>query len=175
LEKVNARKRNLSRETFEFNRKKSEENMAKKPSCIHWFRKGLRLHDNPALLAALDPLKNGQLLELRPVFILDPGFVRNGLVGLNRWRFLAQSLADLDKQLRNLGSRLFVVRGAPKQVLPNLFTQWNVKKVTFEADTEPHAVVRDREIELLAKEQGVEVVIKMSHTLYNPGARFTNF
>ena len=24
-----------------------------KPVVIHWFRKGLRVHDNPALLAAL--------------------------------------------------------------------------------------------------------------------------
>lgn len=25
-----------------------------RPVAVHWFRKGLRLHDNPALLAALE-------------------------------------------------------------------------------------------------------------------------
>jgi deoxyribodipyrimidine photolyase len=25
-----------------------------RPTVIHWFRKGLRLHDNPALLAGLE-------------------------------------------------------------------------------------------------------------------------
>ncbi len=143
--------------------------MAKKPSCIHWFRKGLRLHDNPALLSALEPdKKSGQLLELRPVFILDPWFVKNAIVGVNRWRFLAQTLADLDDQLRKLGSRLFVVRGAPKEVMPDLFKKWNVKKLTFESDTEPYAVTRDSDIQKLAKEHDVDVLIKLSNTLYNP-------
>ena len=85
-------------------------------SCIHWFRKGLRLHDNPALRAALQ-----DDLELRSVFILDPWFVSNCNVGINRWRFLQQTLQDLDNQLRALGSRLFVVRGNPKEVFPRLF------------------------------------------------------
>ena len=79
--------------------------MPVKPSCIHWFRKGLRLSDNPALLASIQPHKEAGHLELRPVFVLDPWFVKNGKVGENRWRFLAQSLDDLDKQLKKLGSR----------------------------------------------------------------------
>ena len=98
-----------------------------KGSCIHWFRKGLRLTDNPALLASLEAHK-GSHLELRPVFVLDPWFVKHGQVGENRWRFLAQTLEDLDIQLKSLGSRLFVVRGSPKEVLPKLFKSWNVKK-----------------------------------------------
>ena len=38
------------------------------PAVVLWFRKGLRLHDNPALKAALD-LKPKHLY---PIFILDP-------------------------------------------------------------------------------------------------------
>ena len=67
---------------------------------IHWFRKGLRLHDNPALLAAYEGAS-----EVWPVFILDPWFVSNARVGINRWRFLLQTLEDLDKNLRKLKSR----------------------------------------------------------------------
>lgn len=36
-------------------------------AAIHWFRKGLRVHDNPALMAACRGSTN-----LYPVFILDP-------------------------------------------------------------------------------------------------------
>ena len=136
-------------------------------SCIHWFRKGLRLTDNPALLASLE-VQKGSRLELRPVFVLDPWFVKNGQVGENRWRFLAQSLKDLDCQLKSLGVRLFVVRGLPNEVLPKLFKSWNVKKLTFESDTEPYSVKRDEEITDLAGKFNVEVVTKLSHTLYNP-------
>lgn len=67
--------------------------------CIHWFRKGLRLHDNPALMAALKDCK-----ELYPVFILDP-YLHNTKVSINRWRFLIGALKDLDSSLRKLNSR----------------------------------------------------------------------
>ena len=142
--------------------------MPPKPSCIHWFRKGLRLSDNPALLASIQPHKEAGHLEFRPVFVLDPWFVENGKVGENRWRFLAQSLDDLDKQLKKLGSRLFVVRGKPQEVFENLFEKWNVKKLTFEKDTEPHSVKIDSEIETLAEKFNIEVVTKTSHTLFEP-------
>ena len=65
-------------------------------TCIHWFRKGLRLHDNPALMAALRDCK-----ELYPVFILDD----KAHVGINRWRFLIGALKDLDHSLQKLNSR----------------------------------------------------------------------
>ena len=69
-------------------------------TSIHWFRKGLRLHDNPALLAACDGVT-----KLYPVFILDPWFVEHARVGINRWRFLIETLKNLDKNLRKLKSR----------------------------------------------------------------------
>lgn len=71
-----------------------------KHSCIHWFRKGLRLHDNPALLAAMKDCS-----ELYPIFILDPWFPKNMQVSVNRWRFLVESLKDLDESLKKLNSR----------------------------------------------------------------------
>ena len=53
-------------------------------SAVHWFRKGLRLHDNPALQASLRPGTDGNHLTLRPLFILDPWFVKQARVGQNR-------------------------------------------------------------------------------------------
>ncbi|CAO2579813.1 Cry2, partial [Lemmus lemmus] len=101
-------------------------------SSVHWFRKGLRLHDNPALLAAVRGARC-----VRCVYILDPWFAASSSVGINRWRFLLQSLEDLDTSLRKLNSRLFVVRE------------------------------RDAAIMKMAKEAGVEVVTETSHTLYD--------
>ncbi|KAI3377744.1 hypothetical protein L3Q82_008889, partial [Scortum barcoo] len=131
-------------------------------TCIHWFRKGLRLHDNPALMAALRDCK-----ELYPVFILDPHLHNNSCVGVNRWRFLIGALKDLDCSLRKLNSRLFVVRGKPEEVFPKLFNQWKVTKLTYEYDTEPYSLSRDKKVTALAKEHGVEVIYKISHSLYD--------
>uniref|UniRef100_A0A1B6DMQ6 Photolyase/cryptochrome alpha/beta domain-containing protein n=1 Tax=Clastoptera arizonana TaxID=38151 RepID=A0A1B6DMQ6_9HEMI len=135
-------------------------------TTIHWFRKGLRIHDNPALLAALE--KNEQsYYQLRPIFILDPKFRKWQRVGSNRWRFLQQSLNDLDKNLRLIGSRLYVLRGSPEEIFQEIFVKWNVKKLTFELDTEPYARNRDTMVEKIAKQHNVEVIQKVSHTLYN--------
>ncbi|KAL7846439.1 hypothetical protein SRHO_G00214190 [Serrasalmus rhombeus] len=133
-----------------------------KHKCIHWFRKGLRLHDNPALKAALHDCEH-----IYPVFILDPWFPKNAQVGINRWRFLVEALKDLDSSLKKLKSRLFVVRGVPRDVFPKLFKEWKVTRLTFEVDTEPYSQIRDKEVMDLAKQHGVEVITKISHTLYN--------
>lgn len=141
--------------------------MTKGTCCIHWFRKGLRLSDNPALLAAVSK-HNGLHLELRPVYIMDPWYGENFKVGDNRWRFLIECLNDIDAQLRTIGTRLFVFHGSPGEVFKDIFKQWDVKKITFETDTEPYSVTRDKEITDLAKTHNVEVLTKLSHTLFDP-------
>ncbi|GIY62846.1 cryptochrome-1 [Caerostris darwini] len=132
-------------------------------NSIHWFRKCLRLHDNPALVEAV---KNGKYFW--PIFILDPWFVKNMKVGPNRWRFLVQSLNDLDESLKKLNSRLFIIRGEPSEVFPDLVKQWKIKYLTFEIDTEPYAKIRDEKIENLMKSLNVEVTKFCTNTLYDP-------
>lgn len=52
---------------------------------IYWFRTDLRLHDSPALQAALS--LNPEVLW--PIWCFDPYFVYHGVrVGPNRWQFL---------------------------------------------------------------------------------------
>lgn len=48
---------------------------------VHWFRKGLRLHDNPSLK---DGLKGCS--TYRCIFILDPWFAGSSNVDINKWR-----------------------------------------------------------------------------------------
>lgn len=51
-------------------------------NSIHWFRKGLRLHDNPALLEAVRDSDT-----VRCVYFLDPWFAGSSNLGVNRWRW----------------------------------------------------------------------------------------
>eukprot|EP00937_MAST-01D_sp_MAST-1D-sp2_P001644 g1644.t1 len=130
---------------------------------IHWFRKGLRLHDNPAMMRACERAK-----AVYPVFVLDPRFADEAKVGAVRFQFLLDALADLDRSLRAAGSRLFVVRGDPSAVLPRLVAQWDINRLSFEADTEPYAQVRDQAIRERMERDGVEVCEVCSHTLWSP-------
>nr|AUG44606.1 cryptochrome 2 [Agrotis segetum] len=128
---------------------------------VHWFRKGLRLHDNPAL-------KDGLVdaATFRCVFIIDPWFASSSNVGINKWRFLLQCLEDLDSSLRKLNSRLFVVRGQPADALPKLFREWGTTALSFEEDPEPYGRVRDHNIMSKCREVGITVTSRVSHTLY---------
>ena len=81
------------------------------PTAIVWFRKCLRLHDNPALTWACE---SSEVDSILPVFIMEEelGSEGTGGIGFNRARFLVQSLRDLDDSLqRELGLRLRIVRG----------------------------------------------------------------
>lgn len=64
-------------------------------------------------------------------------------------------------------SRLLVFRGKPEEVFPKLFSRWKVTKLTYEYDTEPYSLSRDKAVTALAEECGVQVVYKVSHTLYD--------
>ena len=55
--------------------------VANAKDTVHWFRKGLRLHDNPSLR---EGLKNSK--TFRCVFVIDPYFAGSSNVGINKWR-----------------------------------------------------------------------------------------
>nr|DAD44841.1 TPA_asm: hypothetical protein HUJ06_003071 [Nelumbo nucifera] len=141
-------------------------------NSLLWFRKGLRIHDNPALEHA-----RKDATHLYPVFILDPHFLEpdptdfspgSARAGLNRIQFLLESLVDLDSSLRKLGSRLLVFRGEPVEVLFRLLKEWGVKKLCFEYDTEPYYQAMDDRVKDHASALGMEVFSPVSHTLFNP-------
>lgn len=45
--------------------------------------------------------------------------------------------------------------------------EWKISRLTFEYDSEPFGKERDAAIKKLAMEAGVEVIVKISHTLYD--------
>lgn len=65
-------------------------------------------------------------------------------------------------------SRLYVIKGNPKEIFPKLFEEWQVEHLTFESDIEPYAKQRDMLVEKQAKKLNVNVVTTVSHTIYNP-------
>ncbi|NTS64354.1 deoxyribodipyrimidine photo-lyase [Sphingomonas sp. HHU CXW] len=92
-------------------------------TSILWFRQDLRLHDQPALLAAIADD------DVVPLYILDdetPGDWRIG--GAQRW-WLHGSLASLDESLRAHGSRLILRRGASEKVLRDVLEESGADRI----------------------------------------------
>ncbi|KAK1312226.1 (6-4)DNA photolyase [Acorus calamus] len=140
---------------------------------LMWFRKGLRVHDNPALDHAARSVR-----LLYPVFVLDPRFLRpdpsapspgSARSGLNRIRFLLESLSDLDSSLRRLGSRLLVLKGDdPADVILKALKEWKIGEICYEFDTKPYALAQDKRIKDFACASGIKVFSPVSHTLFDP-------
>ncbi|SCV72014.1 BQ2448_4708 [Microbotryum intermedium] len=140
---------------------------------IYWFRTDLRLHDSPALAAAL-ALKPEVLY---PVWTWDPHYVYSQSVGENRWQFLQvytsdpslDSMTDVSDRITSINkkSRLFVVRGPPTTVLPALFKQWKITDIVWEKDDDPYTGSRDAAVKELATQAGVKVHTVLGHTLWD--------
>ena len=136
-----------------------------KPRVIYWFRTDLRLHDSPALAAALD-LKPECLY---PIWTWDPHYVYRARVGVNRWQFLIDCQNDVSKSLTKLNnkSKLLVLREAPQTLFPKLFKAWKITHLVFEKDTDAYGKERDEAVQKIAKEAGVQVIFKSGRTLWD--------
>ncbi|PWA36991.1 DNA photolyase family protein [Artemisia annua] len=141
-------------------------------NSLMWFRKGLRIHDNPALEYAAKNSSN-----VYPVFVIDPHYMKpdpgafspgSRLAGVNRIRFLLESLVDLDSSLKKLGSRLLVFHGEPGDELIRCLKEWNIKRLCFEYDTDPYYQALGARVKNYASENGIEIFSPVSHTLFNP-------
>nr|BAD16007.1 putative 6-4 photolyase (UVR3) [Oryza sativa Japonica Group]BAD38427.1 putative 6-4 photolyase (UVR3) [Oryza sativa Japonica Group] len=154
-------------------------------AAMVWFRKGLRVHDNPALDAAR---RGGAAARLYPVFVLDPRYLRpdqaapspgSARAGVARVRFLLESLSDLDARLRRLGSRLLLLRarddGDVAGTVCAALKDWNIGKLCFESDTEPYALARDKKVMDFAAASGIDVFSPVSHTLFDPAEIIEKF
>lgn len=105
-------------------------------TALHWFRRDLRIGDNPALMAAAD---SGDVL---PVFVLDPDLWK--AAGAPRRAYLVSSLRALDEQL---GGRLVLRHGRPETVIPTLTAEVEAESVHIATDAAPTGRGRDRRVE----------------------------
>jgi len=132
-----------------------------------WFRKGLRLHDNGAVIAAM----NGSS-SVVPVFILDRWHCNPDNMGNIRFEFLMQSLRDLDCSLKQRGVKhgIIFLQGEPEIILPKAWKAFSIDVLAFDDEDENEAHVRatDTLIKKYAAIAGVRIILQHSHWLHSP-------
>jgi deoxyribodipyrimidine photo-lyase len=104
---------------------------------IFWFRRDLRLGDNPALLEAIKSAD-----EIVPVFILDEKLINQS--GSKRLAYLGNSLRALDE---SLGNKLHICVGDQVEVLKELKKRYGATSVHISAEYEPYGAARDARVE----------------------------
>ncbi len=108
--------------------------------ALVWYRRDLRLADHPALAAAA---KSDHVV---PVFCFDPRLVGGRHASGPRTQFLLESLRDLERSLRHLGSRLVVRSGDPETEMTALADELGADAVHATADVGPLARRRDEQV-----------------------------
>ncbi|MEP6462056.1 MAG: deoxyribodipyrimidine photo-lyase [Frankiaceae bacterium] len=105
--------------------------------CILWFRRDLRLGDQPALLSAA-----AESAEVVPVFVLDD-VLRHGS-GAARLAFLYRTLRILIEQT---GGCLRILPGPPAEALPAAAEAAGATAVHISADAGPYGRHRDEVVD----------------------------
>jgi deoxyribodipyrimidine photo-lyase len=105
-----------------------------------WFRRDLRLDDNPAWAAATSACG-----FVAPLYVVDPRLLT--AAGPFRRRQLLASLQALDAALADHGGRLLVRIGDPTVLVPEMAAMLGVGHAYWNADVTPFATARDVEVE----------------------------
>ncbi len=126
---------------------------------VVWFRRDLRMHDQPTFLAAAEAAP-----ESLALFVLDPVLLRPS--GAARRTFLFRALRSLDDAL---GDRLTIVTGDPALVVPRVAADVGAATVHVAADFGPYGTRRDEAVEKALADQGRELVRTGSPYAVAPG------
>ena len=132
--------------------------MNHKQIIIYWFRRDLRLLDNPALSEAANA---GRIL---PIFIFDELQADYTQGSASRW-WLNQSLNSLNKQLNN---RLLIFNGDPKEIIPKLAKASDSKTVYWNRCYEPWQIELDSKLEHVLMSDNIDVITRNGSLLWEP-------
>ena len=119
-------------------------------TAIVWFRSDLRLHDHPALAAAVR-----EHTRVIPLFVLDDVLLGGRAASENRAAFMQSCLSALDAQLRERGSALVMRAGRPEEIVVALARATEARSVFWTTDVSPYARARDARVSDALRAAGV--------------------
>ncbi len=138
-----------------------------KDTAVVWFRNDLRLHDNEALVKAIQGTDN-----VIPVYIFDPrifsGKTKYGFrkTSYHRAKFILESVQNLKKNLQSIGSDLYIRVGKPETEVALLASQYKASWVFCNRErTQEEELVQDR-LEKNLWESGLELFYTRGKMLY---------
>jgi deoxyribodipyrimidine photo-lyase len=132
-------------------------------TSVMWFRRDLRLADNPALVSAVSDAATGSDNGVVPLFVLDPALSHPA--GPARRAYLAASLTDLGRRVGGLQLR----RGDPVQEVVAVARAASATTVHIAEDFGPLGRRRDLDVESALARHGIELVRTGSPYAVPPG------
>ena len=136
-------------------------------TSIVWFKTDLRLHDNETLVKAIE-----QSDEIIPVYCFDESHFKTTEFGFQktgnfRTKFLLESLQDLDKNLRAIGSGLVIVRGKPEYELYKIADKYKAQKLFAKKEVAYEEKKTEERVEIELWKLKCEIETFSTSTLYH--------
>lgn len=133
-----------------------------------WYRNDLRVHDHEPLHRAAQ-----RGTQVVPLYCIDPrqfgktafGFPKTGAF---RAQFLLESLADLQRSLRHLGSDLILRQGHPETIIPELVQQFQIDAVYWHEEVTAEELAVEQPLATKLEAMGVQGERFWGATLYHP-------
>jgi deoxyribodipyrimidine photo-lyase len=116
--------------------------LKKQPIHIVWFKRDFRLVDNEALFHAH---QSGALLLL--ICFFEPSVMNYDDSDVRHWRFVYESIQDLNKKLQPFNSKIYFFHDEVKNVFSELIQNFEVKSV-FSHQEIGNKVTYDRDLEM---------------------------
>jgi deoxyribodipyrimidine photo-lyase len=132
-------------------------------TAIVWFRRDLRLTDNPALDAACE--RSRHVIAMYVHAPEEDGEWAPG--GASRW-WLHHSLARLDESLRARGGQLTMRRGGSLEALLDVARESGAERVHWNRLYDPARVAQDTRIKAALREAGLECESFNAALLHEP-------
>lgn len=120
--------------------------------ALVWFRRDLRLNENPALAAACEAA------QTVPVFCFERGLYAGRHASANRNAYLLASLRELGEGIERAGGRLLYRSGDPAVQIVRLAREVGATEVHVNRDHTVHSRTRDRRVQEALAEHGIELV-----------------
>lgn len=135
-----------------------------------WYRNDLRLHDHEPLHRAIQAGS-----EIIPLYCFDPrqwaqetstsfGFAK---IGAFRGKFLLESVADLKRNLREIGSDLLIRHGKPEAVIPELCETLKITAIHFSQEVTSEETQVENALRHALDQHQIRAKAYWGHTLYH--------
>lgn len=128
---------------------------------VVWFRRDLRLQDQPALTAACSACD-----EVIPLFVFDDPLLRSRQFGSSCVTFMVSCLAELADALAARRLALQWRQGNPIEEVIRFVADVKADAIYWNRDYEPTAVERDRKVQQALMTRGVAVHTFKDHVVF---------
>jgi len=135
---------------------------------VLWFRRDLRLHDHPALTAAMAGRGH-----VAPIFVLDDALLGGRWRSANRTWFLRGSVLALADALAARGAPLTVLHGNPVEIVPAHAASVGAARVVVSRDYGPYGRRRDARVEAALAGRGISWLEAPGQLIHEPEAVLT--